>query len=142
MPPGYSRRLTALAAMVLTAALTWGTSSTAAAEDPPQGELRRTLFGAADEALASANQYQASLLAPRSYSAGAEDYRRAEAILESGGDLATIQRHLDRARSEFSRARATSSQPSSRANSTPAALVIVICVEAWIGKSGETYSRR
>ena len=40
--------------------------------------------------------------------------------------------------SEHSRASTTRLQPSSRANSTPAALVMVICVEAWIGKSGES----
>ncbi len=39
---------------------------------------------------------------------------------------------------EHSRASTTRLQPSSRANSTPAALVTVICVEAWIGKSGES----
>ena len=38
---------------------------------------------------------------------------------------------------EHSRASTTNWQPSSRANSTPAALVIVICVEPWIGKSGD-----
>jgi hypothetical protein len=39
---------------------------------------------------------------------------------------------------EHSRASTTRLQPSSRANSIPAALVMVICVEAWIGKSGES----
>ena len=38
---------------------------------------------------------------------------------------------------EHSRASTTRLQPRSRANSTPAALVIVICVETWIGKSAE-----
>ncbi len=37
-----------------------------------------------------------------------------------------------------SRASTTHWQPSSRANATPAALVTVICVEAWMGKSGES----
>ena len=39
---------------------------------------------------------------------------------------------------EFSRARTTRFAPSRlRAKRTPSALVIVICVEQWIGKSGE-----
>jgi OmpA-OmpF porin, OOP family len=67
-------------------------------------DLRRTLFEPADAALQSANRYQASLLAPRSYAAGAERYQRAESILEAGGDLDDIQRHLAEARSEFARA--------------------------------------
>ena len=40
-------------------------------------------------------------------------------------------------RMEFSRASTTSSHPSERANSTPAGLVTVSCVDPWIGKSGE-----
>lgn len=66
--------------------------------------LRGTLFGAADRALESANEYRASLLAPRSYAAGAESYRRAESIFASGGDLDDIRRYLAEAQSEFSRA--------------------------------------
>ena len=38
---------------------------------------------------------------------------------------------------EHSRAKTTSSHPSSRAKSTPAMLLTVICVEAWMGKSGD-----
>ena len=40
-------------------------------------------------------------------------------------------------RMEFSRASTTNSQPSDRANSTPAGLVTVSWVEPWMGKSGE-----
>ena len=40
--------------------------------------------------------------------------------------------------SDTSRPSTASEAPSSRANATPAPLVTVICVEAWIGKSGET----
>ncbi|MEQ9004269.1 MAG: OmpA family protein [Pseudomonadales bacterium] len=65
------------------------------------GDLRVTLFGDADRALASANEFQASLLAPRSYGNGAENYRRAESILDAGGGLDAIQRHLRTARDEF-----------------------------------------
>jgi outer membrane protein OmpA-like peptidoglycan-associated protein len=75
-----------------------------AAASPDRDELRATLFRAADEALKSANEYRASLLAPTSYAAGADGYRRAESILESGGGIETIQRHLARAQSEFARA--------------------------------------
>ncbi len=66
--------------------------------------LRSTLFAAADQALASANQHHASLLAPDSYAAGAESYKRAESTLQSGGDIESIQRNLSRAQSEFANA--------------------------------------
>jgi OmpA-OmpF porin, OOP family len=64
-------------------------------------ELRRTLFGAADRALAAANDNQASLLAPQSYGEAAESYRRAESTLSSGGGIDSIQRNLNRAQALF-----------------------------------------
>lgn len=73
-----------------------------AAED--RAELRKTLFAAADGALARANEARANLLAPQGYQEGAESYRRAEGILESGGGIDGIQRNLDRAQSLFAAA--------------------------------------
>jgi hypothetical protein len=78
------------------------------------GDLRVTLFGDADQALASANEFQASLLAPRSYENGAENYRRAESILEAGGGLDAIQRHLRSARDEFTVAAAAAEAAQAR----------------------------
>lgn len=88
---------------LVTAAMlaSWLAAAAAAASND---ELRRTLFRPADEALASANELKASLLAPRSYSEGSERYRRAESILAAGGDLEAIQRHLAEAQQQFSRA--------------------------------------
>lgn len=67
-------------------------------------ELRATLFGPADRALGAANEARASLLAPQSYGAGAEAYRKAESILESGGGIESIQRNLATAREQFNKA--------------------------------------
>ncbi len=69
-------------------------------------DLRSTLFGPADRALASANEQRANRLAPIGYADGAEAYRRAESILESGGGIEAIQRNLATARQEFSDAAA------------------------------------
>jgi outer membrane protein OmpA-like peptidoglycan-associated protein len=93
--------LAMLSAVVLTGLLVAGG---AGAASPDRKELRATLFGAADEALKSANDHQASLLAPGSYAEGAESYQRAESILESGGGIEAIQRNLTRAQSAFARA--------------------------------------
>lgn len=67
-------------------------------------ELRATLFAGADRALEAANAARASLLAPRSYAAGAEAYRRAESILQSGGSIDAISRFAGRAEEEFAAA--------------------------------------
>jgi OmpA-OmpF porin, OOP family len=67
-------------------------------------DLRATLFGDADRALAAANEVQANLLAPRSYSSGAESYQRAETILESGGGIDAIRRQLRSATESFTEA--------------------------------------
>ncbi|MEQ8858129.1 MAG: OmpA family protein [Pseudomonadales bacterium] len=86
----------------------------AGAANADQAQLRATLFGAADQALADANSTQASLLAPTSYSEGAEAYRRAEATLQSGGGIDTIQRNLSRAFDAFSQAAALASTSAAR----------------------------
>lgn len=92
---------TLLRAVALWAALGAGATAALAADRP---ELRSTLFSAADRALASANENRASLLAPDSYSSGADSYQRAQSIFASGGDIASIQRYLARAQSDFAKA--------------------------------------
>jgi outer membrane protein OmpA-like peptidoglycan-associated protein len=64
-------------------------------------ELRNSLFESANEALRSANDQQASLLAPTYYSEGAENYRRAEKKLNRGGNIDSIRRDLERATTSF-----------------------------------------
>jgi OmpA-OmpF porin, OOP family len=93
LPVAGARCLLFLAAWWLSAA-----AAAAAAGDP---ELRRSLFGAADDALAAANQGQAGLLAPQSYGEAADHYRRAESVFNSGGGIESIQRSLTRAQSLF-----------------------------------------
>lgn len=94
-----------LALLLFTAgwALLFGGTQARAADGD---DLRATLFGPADRALASANEQQANRLAPIGYADGAEAYRRAESILESGGGIEAIQRNLATARQEFSDAAA------------------------------------
>ncbi len=62
-----------------------------------QDGLRQALFEEAKDALVSANQARASLLAPSSYSEGAEHYKRAESILERGGNIERIRSELSQA---------------------------------------------
>jgi OmpA-OmpF porin, OOP family len=89
-------------ARTLTQAIVWlvllPMTAQAAAGD---AELRRTLFGAADAALVTANDSQASLLAPQSYRDAADSYRRAESLFNSGGGIEPIQRSLSRAQGLF-----------------------------------------
>jgi len=92
--PGSSRAL-----RVLLLVLLWAPAGALAATGDP--ELRRSLFGAADRALAAANDNQASLLAPQSYGDAAESYRRAESTFSSGGGIESIQRNLNRAEALF-----------------------------------------
>ncbi|MEZ5560060.1 MAG: OmpA family protein [Pseudomonadales bacterium] len=87
------------------ATATFAASSQAAAGSSAQtNELRATLFGAADTALAAANAAQASILAPAAYADGAEAYRRADARLADEGDLEAIRRDLASARAQFEQA--------------------------------------
>ena len=91
---------------VFSVLLTWLLLTGQAIAAEPQQNLRATLFGPADEALAAANGQRASLLAPDSYAEGAEAYRRAEDILADGGGIEAIQRNLARARDDFTKAAA------------------------------------
>ena len=68
--------------------------------------LRQSLFSDAEQALATANDSRASLLAPTSYAEGADFYRRAEALLEDGGDIDSIGRYLKKATQAFESATA------------------------------------
>jgi outer membrane protein OmpA-like peptidoglycan-associated protein len=104
--------LTVCVALLTTAAA--GAARAAELSGNRQADLRATLFVAADAALAAANQERASLLAPRSYSDGAESYQRAESILESGGDIDGIQRNLARARDSFTTAAAAAAVAAAR----------------------------
>ncbi len=62
-----------------------------------QESLRQTLFEEAKDALIVANQAQAPYFAPIGYAAGAAHYKRAEELLERGGNI-------DRIRSELAKA--------------------------------------
>lgn len=56
-----------------------------------QNELRETFFKEADAAKAAAEAANASLLAPRSYSAGLKDFESAEAGLERGRNIEYVR---------------------------------------------------
>ena len=91
--------------LILTILLTFGAAHCTLAAEPsiPQ-VVRDTLFKDANDALSVANEAQANLLAPTSYGAGAEDYRKAESILADGGDIERIQRNLASATELFRKA--------------------------------------
>ncbi|NNF15523.1 MAG: OmpA family protein [Gammaproteobacteria bacterium] len=69
-----------------------------------QEGLRETLFEGAKDTLVRANKAQAALLAPTSYSEGAEHYQRAESLLEKGGNIERIQSSLAKASLEWEKA--------------------------------------
>ena len=60
-----------------------------------QDDLRDTLFTQADDALKSANEARANILAPQSYSEAAEAYRSAEDKLQRGRSIDSIKSDLD-----------------------------------------------
>jgi OmpA-OmpF porin, OOP family len=91
----------AAAGCALLLAILWLPASALAAGPTGDPELRRSLFGGADRALAAANENQARLLAPQSYGEAAESYRRAESTFNSGGGIESIQRNLSRAQALF-----------------------------------------
>lgn len=64
-------------------------------------ELRHSLFAAANDALARANDVKANLLSPTRYADGAEYYRKAESTLERGGNIESIRRDLDESVESF-----------------------------------------
>jgi len=56
-----------------------------------QDELRKTFFKEADAAKAAADAANASLLAPRSYQRGMDEYQDAEIALERGRNIETVR---------------------------------------------------
>jgi outer membrane protein OmpA-like peptidoglycan-associated protein len=70
---------------------------TAVAAEPQERtatDLRASLFGRADAALAAANQADAAVLAPSGYARGARLYAEADETLNEGGNIESIQRDL------------------------------------------------
>jgi OOP family OmpA-OmpF porin len=81
-----------LAAFVSCAALAANTAQQTGARTP--GDVRASLFGQADKALAAAKAADAAVLAPHDYADGAERFARAEETLDKGGNLESIQDDL------------------------------------------------
>lgn len=81
------------------AALVWGASLAVA-----QDELRKTFFKDVDIALAAADEANAKLLAPRSYSDGVDDYEAAETGLERGRNIEYVRRKVSDAEENFNKA--------------------------------------
>lgn len=67
-------------------------------------DVRATLFADASNALKSANAARASLLAPTSYAAASERFKKAEEQLSDEGSLDAIRRNLRKASEGFTRA--------------------------------------
>jgi outer membrane protein OmpA-like peptidoglycan-associated protein len=66
--------------------------------------LRETLFTEADSVLAAAQEKKAFVLSPEAYRDGYRLYKKAEASLEKGRNIASIQRDLDKAIEYFEKA--------------------------------------
>ena len=85
--------------IILLALLTLGAGGAAA-----QDELRRTFFKDVDAARAAADAADASLLAPRSYSDGADDYEDADIGLQRGRNIEYVRRKAAEAEASFAKA--------------------------------------
>jgi len=72
-----------------------------AASSPAQEELRRTFFRDADAARKAADVLDAKLLAPKSYSDGAEAYADAEQGLDRGRNIEYVRRKAAEAEQSF-----------------------------------------
>ena len=88
-------------ALLILLSLSFLAPSLHSAQSEVIAELKTSLFQAANAALKSANEARAALLSPTNYSEGAENYRRAEDILERCGNIDTIRRDLERAEKAF-----------------------------------------
>jgi outer membrane protein OmpA-like peptidoglycan-associated protein len=87
---------------MLVFAIAWSASVVFAAQSAGvMEELRESLFQAANQALAEANEASANLLSPTRYASAAESYRRAESTLERGGNIESIRRDLAEATEAF-----------------------------------------
>jgi outer membrane protein OmpA-like peptidoglycan-associated protein len=73
----------------------------AAGNGVAQNELRKTFFKEADAARKAADALDAELLAPRSYSEGADDYAAAENALERGRNIEYVRRKISDAEENF-----------------------------------------
>jgi outer membrane protein OmpA-like peptidoglycan-associated protein len=82
--------------LLLLAVLVFGLGSAVA-----QDELRRTFFKNVDAAREAADALDAKLLAPRSYTAGAEDYEAAEVGLQRGRNIEYVRRKAGEAEENF-----------------------------------------
>ncbi|MFK7914318.1 MAG: OmpA family protein [Pseudomonadales bacterium] len=98
------RKKLGLLGLVLGAWLLGNAGSLSAASGTPVAELREPLFEKATAALSAANAVNAAILAPQSYSAGGEAYRRAEKTLAEAGSIDVIRREVDRATEAFVKA--------------------------------------
>lgn len=87
---------TSFVRLILLAAILLGAGSATA-----QDELRRTFFKEADAARAAADELDARLLAPNSYSDGVEDYEAAEVGLERGRNIEYVRRKAGEAEQNF-----------------------------------------
>ena len=85
--------------ILMLAVLTLGASNAIA-----QDELRKTFFKNVDVARAAAEEANAKLLAPRSYSDGVEDYDAAEVGLERGRNIEYVRRKTSEAETSFNTA--------------------------------------
>ncbi|MFK7885425.1 MAG: OmpA family protein [Gammaproteobacteria bacterium] len=67
-----------------------------------QDNLRQTLFEEAKDALIAANKAEAPYLAPTAYEQGAGHYKKAEELLERGGNIDRIRTELGKAVKQWS----------------------------------------
>jgi OmpA-OmpF porin, OOP family len=74
------------------------------AESSLRESLRIQVFDKAQQALGAANEAGASILAPETYRSAAQAYKNGEEAFDSGADLDRVQRYMDEARAEFTRA--------------------------------------
>lgn len=80
------------------------------AEEALPETLRGTIFSEAESALKRANEVRAAILAPTSYSQGAENFKRAEAVFAEGGKLERLRELLKLSTDAFESARVASEQ--------------------------------
>jgi len=69
-----------------------------------QDELRKTFMGAADAALAAANEADAKLLSPRNYDRGMDAFENADEGLERGRNIEYVRRQAKEAEDYFNQA--------------------------------------
>jgi OmpA-OmpF porin, OOP family len=101
-PPGRARApRQATALLVAMLATLFAAAAGRAYAEQTATDLRATLFNSADQALATANEAQAAVLAPIGYERASDLYARAEKTLADGGNIESIRRNLTEAESLF-----------------------------------------